>query len=103
MRKTYISCNSSQQMFQVYAEEAISEDDDNDDDDDDYDIDYSLEDKTPTRLTHGKKKHLDISEVNHKHNHEKQQQTADLTPGPTGMNDAVPTALKYGQTIELPE
>ncbi|KDR21454.1 Ectodysplasin-A [Zootermopsis nevadensis] len=86
MRKTYISCNSSQQMFQVYAEEAISEDDDNDDDDDDYDIDYSLEDKTPTRLTHSKKKHLDISEVNHKHNHEKQQQTADLTPGPTGRS-----------------
>jgi hypothetical protein len=75
----------------VYAEEAASDDDDDDGDDDggdsdDYDMDYSLEDKMPSRSTHGKKQHLKtVSEDRHKHSHEKLEHQAELTSGSPGM------------------
>jgi hypothetical protein len=97
LKKVEAQDNSGKQLFQVYAEEAASEEEDDDDGDvdvDDYDKDYSLEDKTPTRLAHGKKQHLDkISEERRKHSHEKQGHIADLIPRPAGMNSTVPTVL----------
>lgn len=81
-------------MFQVYAEEAASEDDDDDEDGDDYDIDYSLEDKAPSRLIHGKQQHSHkVSEERHKHSHEMQGHNADLALRPAGMNSIFPIVL----------
>jgi hypothetical protein len=74
----------------VYAEEAASDDDDDDDDDDgsdtyDYDVDYSFEDKTPSRATHGKKYFDTTSEERHQHSHKKLGHQVDPTSGSAGM------------------
>lgn len=76
-------------MFQVYAEEAVSEEDHDDDDCDDgydYDVDYSSGERTPSRLTHPKNQHVDkTTEERVKHNHDKTGHQAGLSAGSVGI------------------
>jgi len=69
----------------VYAEEAASEGDDHDDDDCDgydYDSDYSSEERTPSRLTHHKKQHVDkTTEDRVTHSHDKMGHQAEPSAG----------------------
>ncbi|GFG39251.1 hypothetical protein Cfor_00727, partial [Coptotermes formosanus] len=68
----------------VYAEEAASEEDHDEDDcdGDDYDVDYSSEERTPSRLAHGKKQQVDKTTGERvKHSHDKMGHHADLSAG----------------------
>lgn len=75
-------------MFQVYAEEAASEEDDHDDDDCDgydYDVDYSSGERIPIRLSHRKNQHVDrTTEERVKHNHDKTGHQTDTSAGLVG-------------------
>jgi hypothetical protein len=75
-------------LFQVYAEEAASEEDHDEDDcdGDDYDVDYSSEERTPSRLAHGKKQQVDKTTGERvKHSHDKMGHHADLSAGSVGI------------------
>lgn len=75
-------------MFQVYAEEAASQDDHDEDDCDgyDYDMDYSSGERTPSQLTHHMKQHADkTTEERVTHSHDKMGHQAELSTGSVGI------------------